>query len=310
MERAYIDYFFSEFPFAVTIGRLPVSNGPPYEFKNNTTRKATWPRLFVDGEFDGIITTLVFDKWTGLRDAVFRLGYSKIEQNYNQYKGLELDPMRVGFISVESQIPGIKDSLMWLGAQKQFDFVSFEIPGTTFPEDSGSLEQYTLHLQFDNIMNSGLSWFGSASYQDIHPRDQGTVLGPGYEVGLFGDTLHGDLGKEQDSYAVFTGLKYILPIDFLKRPHIGFEYNYGSKYWFPGSINGGEFTNKLIITGHAYEIYYIQPVVDKRMFCRLGAVYQEFDYYNPWVMFGSMDAEHIKSNMSVMNSYFLLDIRF
>jgi len=80
VERAYIDYFIPNTPLSLTFGRLPTSEGPPNELKDNTTRKATWPKLMNDGEADGIIANLSMN-WTGLDNSMFRIAYSKLSQN-------------------------------------------------------------------------------------------------------------------------------------------------------------------------------------------------------------------------------------
>jgi hypothetical protein len=310
VERAYVDYFVPGTPVALTIGRLPVSGGPPYEFKNDTTRKATWPQMFVDAEMDGIIGSLKLDQWTGWENSMLRVAYSKVTQNYAGYLGDNEDSVRAYTLSLETEFPGIKDSLLWLGVYVAPDVGPLRIAGLSSPPDAGSMENYTLHMQFDNILGTGLGWFGALSYQNLHPRSEGTMLAPGYEVGLFGDSLHGDLGERQDAYGIYTGLRYVMPIEALKHPQIGFEYNYGSQYWFPASIAGDMFTQKLMVTGSAYELYYIQPVVDKHVFCRVGAIYTDFDYYNPMQIYGSMDAAQVETDMSIFNTYFLVDVRF
>lgn len=311
VERAYIDYFVPDTPVSFTIGRLPTSNAPPYEFKNYTTRKATWAQLFVDGEFDGIIGNLSLEKWTGLKNSMSRLVYVKVSQNYLQYQGVDLDPARVFGANFDTEIPGVNDSLFWLGFYRVFDITPFNVEGAVVPEESGSADTFTMHVQFDDIMSSGLGWFGSIAYQKIRPSSQGTVLAPGYEVGLVGDSLHGDLGENRDGFSIFTGIKYALPVDSLKNPNIGFEYNYGSQYWLPLSTHtSGEFTNKLGVNGSAYELYYIQPIIKKHMFCRFGAVYQDYEYYPLMYLYGSREGEETESDMSVFLSYFLVDVRF
>ncbi|MDM8536184.1 DUF3373 family protein [Desulfobacterales bacterium HSG17] len=311
VERAYIDYFIPETPLSFTLGRLPTSNAPPYEFKNYTTRKATWAQLFVDGEFDGIMGNLSLEKWTGLKNSMTRLAYVKVSQNYSQYQALDLDSARVIGANFDMEIPGVNDSLFWLGYYKVFDLTPLKVEGAVSPEDSGEADTYTIHVQFDNLMDSGLGWFASFAYQNIQPSSQGTVLAPGYEVGLVGDSLHGDLGETQEGYSFYTGLKYILPIESLKYPNIGFEYNYGSQYWLPLSTHtSGEFTNKLGVNGSAYELYYIQPIIKNNMFCRLGAVYQDYKYFPLMYLYGSRDGQETESNMSVLHTYFLVDVRF
>ena len=66
IERAYIDYYLPGTPLSFTFGRVPTSEGPPGELRDNTTRKGTWPSLLVNGEVDGIFVNLATDKWTGL----------------------------------------------------------------------------------------------------------------------------------------------------------------------------------------------------------------------------------------------------
>ena len=311
VERAYIDYFVPDTPLSFTIGRLPTSNAPPYEFKNYTTRKATWVQLFVDGEFDGIIGNLSLEKWTGLKNSMSRIAYVKVNQNYLQYQGVDLGSTRVFGANFDMAIPGVNDSLFWIGYYKAFDFTPLKVDGAASPKDSGIIDTYTLHLQFDNMMNSGLGWFGAFAWQNIKPSPEGTVLAPGYEVGLVGDSLHGDLGETQEGFSIYTGLKYILPIKTLKYPNIGFEYNYGSKYWLSlSNYTSGELTNKLGVNGSAYELYYIQPIIKHNMFCRLGAVYQDYKYFPLMYLYGSRKGEETKSNMSIFHTYFLVDVRF
>ncbi len=309
VERAYIDYFVPGTPMALTFGRLPVSGGPPYGFKNNTTRKATWPQLFVEGEFDGIIGSLGLESWTGLEDGVFRLGYCKATQNYLQYQNVKMNDLRVYFITLESEIPGIKDSILWMGAYKGMNVTPLDlIPDTTYPEDSGHYENYTMHLQVDDILGSGLGWFGAFGYQRSHPRNEGTEVLPGVEIGYLGDSLHNDLGKRRTAYSIYTGLKYVLPLEILKNPQVGFEYNYGSQYWVPASISKEDLTHKLGVLGHAYELYYLQPVHEKHMFLRIGSIYEDYEYYSPYWIYGSR--EDAQTGLNILKSYFLVDVRF
>lgn len=314
VERAYIDYFIPDTQFSLTIGRNPSSDGPPYEFKNKTTRKATWPQLFVNAEIDAVVANIALEKWTGLKDAMFRTGYAKVSQNYRQYEGRNLDSCRVGVAVFETQFPYISDSLLWVGINhitKMLPLTDADLPAISWPENAGRCDGYTAHLQFNDIKNSGLGWFGSFTWQNIHPDTRGTRLASGYEIGLLGDNLHNDLGKKRKGYAFYTGLKYTLPVSKMKNPVIGFEYNHGSQYWLPvGMDTSRDFINKLQINGSAYELYYIQPVIKKYMFCRIGAVYQDFDYYTSTFVYGSKEGEENRSDMSVLNTYFIVDVRF
>ena len=318
VEKAYIDYFVPGTPLSFTFGRLPSAEGPPNELKDNCTRKSTWPKLVIDGEADGIIANLSLDKWTGLNNSMFRLVYSKIFQNYSEYAGLDLSDSRAVVAAFEMEIPRIKDSMLWLSYAKISDLpaltqasipASFPFVVASSPKDSGSLDLISLHLQLNNIKNTGLDWFGSFSNMKFSVGSEGTVFAapPGYEVGLFCDNASGNMGKDRDGQAFYTGLRYKLPIESLKQPLIGLEYNHGSKYWTGLLSSGsGDLVNKMGINGNAYEIYYIQPISKNHMFLRVGAVYMDYDYYNPMLVYGSQE----KSDMSILNFYCLASIRF
>ncbi|MCP4350584.1 MAG: DUF3373 family protein [Desulfobacterales bacterium] len=327
VERAYFDYFAGDTPLSVTVGRMPTGNGPPYGLRNNTTRKATWPMLCHDGEVDGIMTNLSLDKWTGLQTSFLRFGYYKISQNYQQYKGVDNDPYRVGIVAFETEIPGINNSILWLSFDRSFDLAPFEpegVPIISKPPDSGSFDKYNAHIQFNNIKNTGFSFFGSFVYQDIKPRAQGTVISweilqqgnpawPSYydyQGGFLGDNVPDSsgeisLGKSQKAYGYYAGLNYRLPFEKLKYPKLGFEYNHGSKYYIYGPSSGGDdFFNKLTVNGDVYEVYYIQPIDERYMFCRFGVIYAKHKhimwYYTPP---GDIDT-------TVTDVYFLVNIRF
>ncbi|MBN1931621.1 MAG: DUF3373 family protein [Desulfobacterales bacterium] len=325
IERAYIDYFVGQTPLSLTFGRLPTTEGPPSEFRNYSSRKATWPKLMLDAETDGIIANLSFDQWTGLKNSMFRAGYSKLKQNFLEYQGVELEDLNGWAIAFETEIPGIKNSFLWLSyilCNNVFaltdvpESAPFQISEYPDSESVGDLGIYTLHLQFSNIKNSGLDWFGSLAYIDIDADSEGSVLTvniPGVgevfynEVGLFGDRLNGDLGHDRNGYHFYTGISYRLPFKCLKYPKLGFEYNHGSKYWIGEVSSGsGDLINKLGINGDAYEFYYIQPIDEKHMFCRIGALYLDYDYYNPLNIYGNQ----VKSDMALTSFYLLTDIKF
>ena len=315
VERAYLDYFVPGTPLSFTIGRVPSGEGPPNGLRDNTSRKATWPKLVIDGEADGIIANLSLDKWTGLTNSMFRLVYAKIFQNYQDYMGVNLDDSPALTAAFEMEVPGIEDSMVWLSYTKILDLPSLtsvpeSVPLTVtgFPDNSGDMDLFVFHLQFNDIKKSGLDWFLASSYLKTRAGSDGTEFFGGlYEVGLFGDNLNGNLGDDQDGYCIYTGLRYELPVEALKYPKIGLEYSHGSKHWTGLlSAGSGDIINKIGVNGNTYELYYIQPIDKKHMFLRFGAVYMDYDYYNPMMVYGSQP----ESDMSITNYYCLMDVRF
>lgn len=324
VEKAYVDYFVPGTPLSISFGRLPTSEGPPNELRDNSTRKATYPRVFIDAESDGVATTLALSQWTGLANSIFRFRYGKIFQNYNAFKGVDLADSRTFIAAFETQVPRVKDSIFWL-SYGQFIGIptaaaySTMVPYTVLssPKDSGSVSIMNCHLQFFDIMKFGLDWFGTFGYLTTSPRKEGSVLdlpdaifgaGNDMEVGIFGDSLHNDVGVNQAGHVIYTGLRYRLPVSCLRHPKIGFEYNHGSKYWMGIMAGGGaDLVNKLDVSGDAYELYYIQPLIKNHMFLRLGWVFLDYKYYSTSLFASRAGTE---SDLKVHNVYLLADIRF
>lgn len=329
VERAYIDYFVPNTPISFTFGRLPGTGGPPTEYKDNTTRKSTWPMLMTSTEADGIIFNLDLDQLFHLKKGMFRITYNKNLQDYLKTmseKEDRSDDTRSVTAAFEMMVPGVNNSLFWLSYVKVYDLRT--VPEKLLPENlkildkprnSGDFDVSTAHLQFDNIFNTGIDWFGAYVHNEIVPNKEGTLIGmdftgdrqtftPVIELGLFSDSIKGNLGEFREGDAFYTGLRYTIPIQAINYPKIGVEFNRGSKYFMGGILisEGGEITNKLGIYGDAYEAYYIQPINQKHMYLRLGAIYIEHNYYNPNLFFGTQP----KSDMTELNIYTLVDVRF
>ncbi len=308
VERAYIDYFIEGTPLSITFGRLPASDGPPNELKDNTTRKSTWPVMLNDVEADGIIASLALDHLIGLKKSMFRLVYTKFQQHYLRYKGelLDFDDVRGMGAAFETEAPGIRNSLFWLSYVRMDLAPLRDMPGIVrYPESTGYADMATVHLQFDDMAGSGLDWFGAYTHIDIALSPSGTLFQNGYEVSIYSDNISGTIGDRLQSDGVYTGLRYQLPLSFLNFPRVGLEYNYGSKYWLGLLSSGsGSLLNKLATRGNAYELYYIQPLHRNTMFLRAGIILMDHDYFSP--LFGNP----VESDMKTYNYYLLVDIRF
>lgn len=308
VERAYVDYFIPHTPLSITFGRMPASDGPPNELKDFTTRKSTWPVLMNDVEADGLIATLHMTQWTGLRNNLFRLAYSKFQQHYLRYKDTlsPFDDVRVWAAALETEVPVMKNSLFWISFGRMDLAPAKGAEGiVSYPESTGYSDIYACHLQFNDLFDTGLDWFGAFTHVYVDTKPVGTRFANGYEVSIYTDNAHGTIGDNYTGNAFFTGLRYRLPIQSMLNPLIGIEYNYGSKYWLGLLTSGsGSLVNKLDVHGNAYEIYYIQPIHDNNMFARLGFIYMDHDYYGP--LFG----EPRESDMVTTDLYLLVDVRF
>ena len=99
-----------------------------------------------------------------------------------------------------------------------------------------------------------------------------------------GTTLLGSWWNEpqdRDGFALYAGLRYDL--DWL-RSKVGFEYNYGSKYWI--GLSQKTATSKLATRGSVAEVYWtVEPPlpamlanVSRTLIGRLGYQYYDYDY--------------------------------
>jgi hypothetical protein len=91
-----------------------------------------------------------------------------------------------------------------------------------------------------------LDYFFSGNYSGTKPENVTTPFG-----GLMSDPF--EVPEDQDGYMVYTGLRYNFDNN---KTRLGFEYNYGSKYWFNfASAEDDIIMPKTQTRGHVFEIY-------------------------------------------------------
>lgn len=315
LDRAYIDWV-PDFilPVAVTIGRHPSTEGPPVEYRENRQRQATYPSLLFDAENDGIVVTLGLERYTGLKNAGWRLAYGK------GYHSDDDDSSSFSFFDdgntgdadmyasfLESEIPGLQNSLVVLSYAHMTDLPS-SFMGIDGPISLGDMDLYGVHLQAGNLLDSNfdlfLSWAGNRTDANGNFLDYSSFFGMptgSFTMGL----LSPDGGDDRSGSSIFAGLRYTLTCPTLKNPKLGFEYNHGSKYWMSMTMASTEMFNKLATRGDAYELYYIQPV-NENLFFRLGYTFVEYDYTGS----GSHLGQPQETDAELSNYYLLMDCRF
>jgi len=308
LDRAYVDWIPSNMPIplAITFGRHPSSEGPPFEIKENRKRQSTYPALLFDGEADGVVATIGLERYTGWKDSGIRFAWGKSYQDdddVNSYLDAPsgLDDSNVFAAFFETQIPGINDSLLVLSALRANDLVAdFTSLGITPAANIGDIDLYGIHAQANKVMGSNFALFLSLGLDKTHPNGTTMSYGP-YTMGL----LNSDGTSSHSGWAVYTGLAYTIPSPRLNNPKIGFEYNHGSDYWFSFTSGSTELYNKLATRGDVYDIYYIQPFNDN-LYARFGYTYADYDY----ALSGYHIGDFGDSEEKLRNAYFLMDCRF
>ena len=306
LDRAYVDWIIPQapVPLALTFGRHPSTEGPPFEFKENRVRQSTYPALLFDGEADGVVATIGLERYLGWKNAGFRIAYGKGYQSDDDFyiylddrRGL--DDLNVLGLFFETELPSLPRSLLVLSWVKGWNFV--DLPTNT-QKNLGDMQIFGLHVQVPQLF-SGLDVFFSWGLNKSDANGNWVNLS---SVGLGNVGLLSTYGnKDRTGWAIYTGFRYTLPWARLNHPKIGFEYNHGSKYWFSFTQGSTEISNKLASRGDVFDFYYIQPF-NKNLFLRAGYTYINYDY--------SLSGWHIgepqKTDQELTDFYLLLDCRF
>jgi len=319
LDRAYVDWIPEgmPFPLALTFGRHPSSEGPPSELKENRLRQSTYPSLLFDGEADGVVATVGLERYLGWKNSGIRFAWGKTYQDtntavaYMDNYGQALDDSNVYAVFFETEIPGVRDSLLVLSALRASDLTANNYylgnSEATSSNNIGDMDLYGIHAQANNVADSGFDIFLSTGLNKTRPS--GTI---GYDTNGSIATLEGVAGlmnndgtTSHTGWAVHTGLRYNIPYKPWNNPKVGFEYNHGSDYWFNFTWGSAELYNKLATRGDAYDFYYIQPFNDN-LFGRLGYTHINYNYSNSGLHIGDFG----DSTAQLDNLYFLLDVRF
>lgn len=292
VERAYVDLFLGNY-WALTVGRLPGTEGPGYNLRNGAARMSTYPALLVNALGDGGVVT--FKPYT---DAALRAGFAKVYQPlylnlnsgagniFNEAGGNGQADMNLMFVAYETPFlpKSAGKSLLMLS----YMYISnYSIPptlagltaspelagqigngllGSADGKNIGDLQYANIHLENFNLAGSGFNWFASftwANGTDSHNASNMPDMLP--QVTLF---------NGQGSYALHIGARY----DFGSHFKLGYEYFHGSKNWYAFSrVSANDPLNIRNTRGDVHDVYAIFQL-DTFQFFRLSYTYLHRDY--------------------------------
>ncbi|MBU0482266.1 MAG: DUF3373 domain-containing protein [Proteobacteria bacterium] len=285
-------------PVWFSIGRRPVTDGPPAHIRMGTATKMATPVAYMDYPFDGASLGYAYENLFGIQDAPgrVRLCYGRgfeggPTENSNgindvDFGGLSWDVYSKGdrFFNFQSfgafNMFNVPDNISFVNP---FEFAKWELDSTQYnPLDS------TKDLQL-NRTNLGNIYHTSSVYMSkVEALNYFVTLGwsrtdaKGYDE--LGTSLLGswwDEPTDRDGYSVLVGVRYDLDDMGLK---FGAEYNWGSEYWISFTPGHDDlYASKLATRGSVVELYTIWdiPAGEKisqfsDAFIRLG--YQHYDY--------------------------------
>lgn len=272
VERAYVDIYMGKYA-ALTLGRLPGTDGPGSNLRNSSARMSTYPALAVNGVGDGVVLTL-----KPYTDAAFRTGFSKIYQPLNTaewggagsiYGGSETNDANLFFGAFETPFlpKSFGDTLFML---TYINLPNYAVPKNSVPSlpktlNIGDIQYINAHIESTHFLNSGLSFFVSASYYigDV-------INNPNSHTNPINESFFAN----KNAYAVHTGLRY----DFSSFFKLGYEYFTGSDYWYAFSrVSINDPFNFRATRGYVHDVYTIFQI-DLNQFFRLS--YTQVDERN------------------------------
>lgn len=299
VDRAYLDYYITP-EWIATIGRQPGTDGPGSNLRNNALRQSTYPALAINALGDAAVITY---KPESLQDhkVAIRAAYGKTYQ-WDEESGKVRDWMsdqkdadaNLYYAAVEGELPieGMGDNLIIFNVAHMTDF-ALPIPGSTSLDDDGviNLGNLTLaNIHFENYKAFGtnFNWFASLGYSngsnnEINPLLSAALQGDGYGNGKF---------NEKDGYAVHVGGRY----DFTKALKVGYEFFWGSRYWYTmsrPSINDP--LNIRMTRGTAHDFYVIYQL-DRYQFLRLSYTNIQNIWSNRGLPFGGAKKDKARAD--------------
>lgn len=298
VERAYVDLFLGNY-WALTVGRLPGTEGPGYNLRNGAARMSTYPALLVNALGDGGVVT--FKPYT---DAALRVGFAKVYQPlylesnsgggniFSETGGNGQADMNLMFAAFETPFlpKSAGKSLLMLS----YMYISnYSVPptlvglatvglptSTTNPEAAGDqvlgnvdgknigdLQYANIHLENFNLAGSGFNWFASFTWANATNSHVSQL-----EQGL--NAQGRSLFSPGGSWALHVGARY----DFGSHFKLGYEYFHGSKNWYAFSrVSANDPLNIRNTRGDVHDVYAIFQL-DTFQFFRLSYTYLHRDY--------------------------------
>ncbi|HEF3077011.1 TPA: DUF3373 family protein [Campylobacter jejuni] len=267
IDRAYLDYYITP-EWIATVGRQPGTDGPGSNLRNNALRQSTYPALAINALGDAAVITY---KPESLQDhkVAIRAAYGKTYQwdeegKVRDWMSDQKDAdANLYYAAVEGELPieGMGNNLIIFNVAHMTDFA---LPLPSIPSilnqgvyNLGDLTLANIHFENYNAFGTNFNYFVSLGYSNGANAHTLSVI----------PTIQSQLEfNEKDGYAVHVGGRY----DFTKALKVGYEFFWGSRYWYTmsrPSINDP--LNIRMTRGTAHDFYVIYQL-DRYQFLRLS----------------------------------------
>ena len=308
LERAYFLYSntIDEIPVSFSLGRRPSTDGPPMEYGKNSLEAGSPLSSIINWQFDGASLNFGLEEALNIPGAAFKFCYGLgFEGGWgNSYSlqntSTDVDDVHMfgviatlynddsssavfnyahawditdGFtgLTVMPFIPIKNANGTYTFEQNVGGYISRMQPVTEIGDWDGA--SFLLRSNLDERIGKDIDIFLALSWSHTDPSQ--ISQNPFYEI--MGQGLLSSNGQleAQNGYSLYAGVLFPMPLD----AKLGFEYNWGSEYWF--NFTGAEDAiagSKLAARGSVYETYYIQPIISNNFFLKLGMKYYDYEY--------------------------------
>lgn len=293
VDRAYLDYYITP-EWIATIGRQPGTDGPGSNLRNNALRQSTYPALAINALGDAAVITY---KPESLQDhkVAIRAAYGKTYQwdeegKVRDWMSDQKDAdANLYYAAVEGELPieGMGDNLIIFNVAHMTDFA---LPLPSIPSilnqgvyNLGDLTLANIHFENYNAFGINFNYFVSLGYSNganAHTLSANPVAQSQLEF------------NEKDGYAVHVGGRY----DFTKALKVGYEFFWGSRYWYTmsrPSINDP--LNIRMTRGTAHDFYVIYQL-DRYQFLRLSYTNIQNIWGNRGIPFGGAKKDKARAD--------------
>ena len=308
LERAYFLYSknIDEIPVSFSLGRRPSTDGPPMEYGKNSLEAGSPLSTIINWQFDGASLNFGLEEKLNIPGAALKFCYGVgFEGGWGNSYSLQNTSADVDDVHMFGVIATLYDDdafsavvnyahawditdgftgltvMPFIAYKKEDGTYNFEqnyggYLGRMQPmSEIGDWDGASLLLRsnLDEQIGKDIDVFLALSWSHTDPSQ--ISKNPFYEI--MGQGLLSSNGQLEDEhgYSIYAGILFPMPLD----ARWGFEYNWGSQYWF--NFTGAEDSitgSKLAARGSVFETYYLQPIISKNFFLKLGMKYYDYQY--------------------------------
>lgn len=282
-------------PMWFSVGRRPTVDGPPLQLKENLNKRYATPvGLGVDWTFDGLTIGYGYSNpFPGKVRICYGRGYESGFKDMYEDKFDDTDLYGVSWDIIDDKDRDMFANVQLFRAADIPNYMEATMPFVVNPQNPNYLldmmpaisngmykgyqvgDIYHASGVFMHKIN-GIDYFVSAG---LSKTDNNFVDKNGLYPGLM--TAPGE-DENRTGWAFYAGVR--IPVEALNSK-VGFEYNYGSRYWITFTPAADDlYQSKLSTRGHVAEAYWIYTLPEKfitksaNAFIRAGYQYYWMNY--------------------------------